>query len=151
MQGFSTIEADVTIAPSMPAAKWELALLPIEEMMARSKLAPTLPSNPRPNVEPAEAAKKAPNASNSNTPEIPKPQEDASQEPSDGFLVNGSVNNAATSKFSLDEAFGNRRPNSKSLYNGGLAAIFDNSALDARPYSLSGLETPKAFYNRITG
>jgi trimeric autotransporter adhesin len=61
------------------------------------------------------------------------------------------VNNAATSKFSLDEAFGNRRPNSKSLYNGGLAAIFDNSALDARPYALSGVEAPKPFYNRITG
>ena len=41
--------------------------------------------------------------------------------------------------------------NSKSLYNGGLAAVYDNSALDARPYSLSGLDTPKASYNRITG
>jgi hypothetical protein len=126
------IEADVTITPNMPAAKWELTLLPIDEMMALTKLAPTLPSKPQPNAEPARTAKRPPDASNSNTPEIPKPQEDASQEPSDGFLVNGSVNNAATSKFSLDEAFGNRRPNSKSLYNGGLAVIFDNSALDAR-------------------
>jgi hypothetical protein len=54
------------------------------------------------------------------------------------LLVNGSVNNAAISKFSLDQAFGNRRSNSKSRYSGGFAAILDNSALDARLYSLSG-------------
>ncbi len=82
---------------------------------------------------------------------MPKPAEEASQQSNDGFLVNGSVNNAATSRFSLDQAFGNRRTNSRSLYNGGLAAVYDNSALDARPYSLSGLNSPKAAYNRITG
>jgi hypothetical protein len=144
MQCFSTIHADVTIAPNMPAAKWELVLLPPDQIMAKAKLAPkTLPAV----TAKATTAAKAPNAE---APEIPKPQQDASQLSSDGFLVNGSVNNAATSKFSLDQAFGNRRPNSRSLYTGGLAAILDNSALDARPYSLSGLNTPKASYNRIT-
>ncbi len=29
--------------------------------------------------------------------------------------------------------------------------MFDNSAFDARPYSLSGIEPPKPFYNRVTG
>ena len=93
----------------------------------------------------------APGSPNETVAEIPKPAEDANQQSSDGFLVNGSVNNAATSRFSIDQAFGNRRTNSKSLYNGGLAAVYDNSALDARPYSLSGLNTPKPAYNRITG
>ncbi len=65
--------------------------------------------------------------------------------------MNGSVANANTSQYAIDRAIGNRRTNSKALYNGGLAAIYDNSALNARPYSLSGLNTPKAFYNRITG
>jgi hypothetical protein len=147
MQGFSTIDADVTITPSVPVAKFELTLLSLEQMMARIKVAPAAPST----VNFAAAAKKAAAADASNLPDIPKPQEDANEQASDGFLVNGSVNNAATSRFSLDQAFGNRRANSKSLYNGGFAAIFDNSALDARPYSLSGLQTPKAFYNRITG
>ncbi|MGA9980858.1 MAG: TonB-dependent receptor, partial [Candidatus Sulfotelmatobacter sp.] len=147
MQGFSTLATDVTISPNIPAAKFELTLLPLDQMMARTKLAPNAP----PIMSSAEAAKKPTAADSSNLPEIPKPQEDASDQSADGFLVNGSVNNAATSKFSLDQAFGNRRANSKSLYNGGLAAIFDNSALDARPYSLSGLETPRPFYNRITG
>lgn len=145
MQCFSTIDAEVTIAPNMPAAKWELMLLPVDQIMARSKLT-KLPPIPLP-ASNAAANKPAVN----NAPDIPKPQEDASQQPSDGFLVNGSTNNAATSKFSLDQAFGNRRSNSKGLYTGGLAAVLDNSALDARPYSLSGLDTPKASYNRITG
>ena len=112
-----------------------------------------LPPAPLPAlIAPALVKKPAtPGSPGENAAEIPKPAEDANQQSSDGFLVNGSVNNAATSRFSLDQAFGNRRYNSKSLYNGGVAAIYDNSATDARPYSLSGLNLPKASYNRITG
>ena len=36
------------------------------------------------------------------------------------LLINGTVNNAATSPFTLSPAFGNRRPGSKGLYSGGL-------------------------------
>jgi carboxypeptidase family protein len=147
MQGFSTLAVEVTILPNTSGAKFELTLLPLNQMMARTKLAP----NPPPTVSSAAAMKRPATADASNLPEIPKPQEEANEQALDVFLVNGSVNNAATTRFSLDQAFGNRRANSKSLYNGGLAAIFDNSALDARPYSLSGLQTPKPFYNRITG
>ncbi len=148
MQCFRTIEADVLIGPNMPAGKWELTLLPLDEIMARTKPVP----NPSATVRSAEADKKSSTTDSSNNlPSMPKPQVDSSEESADGLLVNGSVNNAATSKFSLDQAFGNRKPNGKSLYTGGLAVIFDNSALDARQYSLSGLEPPKPFYNRITG
>ncbi len=131
------------------AAKWELTLLPPDEI---TKLA-NLPPAPLPALNAPALAKKpaTPGSPGENAVEIPKPAEDASQQSSDGLLVNGSVNNAATSRFSLDQAFGNRRYNSRSLYNGGLAVIYDNSATDARPYSLSGLNLPKASYNRITG
>ncbi len=142
---FSTITADVTISPATLPGKWELRLLPLDQITKLTKLPPA----PVPSLT---ARPKTPAAAiNENAPEMPKPAEDANQQSSDGFLVNGSVNNAATSRFSLDQAFGNRRYNSKSLYTGGLAAVYDNSALDARPYSLSGLNTPKAAYNRITG
>jgi hypothetical protein len=149
MLGFSTLAADVTITLNTPAAKFELTLLPLKQILGLTQVAP----KPPPTESAVATAKKpaADESSNGSLPDIPKPQEETNEQASDGFLVNGSVNNAATSRFSLDQAFGNRRANSKSLYNGGLAAIFDNSALDARPYSLSGLETPKAFYNRITG
>ena len=82
---------------------------------------------------------------------MPKPSDESSQQAADGFLVNGSVNNAATSQFTLAPAFGNTRKGFGGLYTGGLALILDNSALDARPFSLSGLNEPKATYSTITG
>jgi hypothetical protein len=149
MQCFSTINADVAISATTPAGKFELTLLPVEQLMARTRLVQAPPM-----IQPtliAPTAKK-PEAAAANGPtEIPKPPEEQNQQASDGFLVNGSVNNAATSQYSLDRAFGNRRPNSKSLYNGGAALIFGNSSLNARSYSLSGVESPKPFYNAITG
>ncbi|MGA2651746.1 MAG: carboxypeptidase-like regulatory domain-containing protein [Terracidiphilus sp.] len=148
MQCFTTLKADVTIAPNTPAGKFELTALPLDQLMARTKLTQAPPSLPSALVAP-DAAKK-PDTPNAPT-EIPKPPDEQSQQANDGFLVNGSVNNAATSQYSLDRAFGNRRPNSKSLYNGGIMAVFGNSALDARAYSLSGLELAKPFYNAVTG
>ena len=149
MQCFSTVQADITISPTTPAAKWELTLLPLDQITKLTKLPPA----PLPSLSTAAPLKKpaAPGSPNENAAEIPKPAEEANQQSSDGFLVNGSVNNAATSRFSLDQAFGNRRYNSRSLYNGGLAASTITPPLDARPYSLSGLNSPKPAYNRITG
>ena len=120
-------------------------MLPLDQVMAKAKVVkddtkiaaaqePAKPEAPKP------AASAAP---------LPKPQEDAQN--NDGFLVNGSVNNAATSPFTMAPGFGNTRKGSTSLYNGGIALIFDNSALDARPYSLTGLATPKPAYNLVTG
>ncbi|WP_263364932.1 TonB-dependent receptor [Edaphobacter acidisoli] len=145
MQCFSTLHEDVTIAHNMPPAKWELQLIPLNELMARTKLMQAPPVLPPLSNEASNGSQVAANGNVASTPQV-----DASQA-NDGFLINGSVNNAATSRFSLEQAFGNRRPNSKSLYNGGLALILDNSAFDARTYSLSGQNTPKPAYNRITG
>jgi trimeric autotransporter adhesin len=141
MQCFAPVHAEVAVSPTTPPAKSELTLLPLSQITALTKLPPA----PLPSPTAAPALKKP---SNDTVADMPKPPEE--QQSSDGFLVNGSTNNAATSRFSLDQAFGNRRTNSRSLYNGGIAAIYDNSALDARPYSLSGLESPKAAYDRIT-
>ena len=82
--------------------------------------------------------------------EMPKPSEATSQQAADGFLVNGSVNNAATSQFTLAPAFGNTRKGYGALYTGGISLIFGNSALDARPFSVSGLNQPKQSYSTIT-
>jgi hypothetical protein len=144
MQCFSTVHADVTISPATAAGKWELNLQPLDQITKLTKLPPA----PAPSLSVKPKSPATQGAPNENAAELPKPAEEASN---DGFLVNGSVNNAATSRFSLDQAFGNRRTNSRSLYNGGLAAVYDNSVLDARPYSLTGLNTPKPNYNRITG
>ncbi len=67
----------------------------------------------------------------------------------DGFLINGSVNNGAASLFAQSAAFGNNRPGSRSLYNGGIGTILGNSAWDARPFSFTGQQTPKADYSDV--
>jgi hypothetical protein len=145
MQMFSPVEAQVAVAPNAPAGKWELTLLPLDQMMARSKVL-----QPRITVAPAViAAAREKKADDANV-EMPRPPDD-SQKPSDGFLVNGSSSNAATSKYSLAAGFGNGRPSTKSLYTGGLGFIYDSSALDARPYSITGLSSPKPSYNTMTG
>ncbi len=70
---------------------------------------------------------------------------------SDGFLINGSTNNSASSPFGLLPAFGNFRKGPGSLYNGNIGLMLDNSALDARPFSFTGQDTAKPTYSRLTG
>ncbi len=146
---FQTRDADVTIAPKMAAAKYELKLLPTDQLKALATAPPPHLTAPKPGLQ--VATEKRPETGTAQAPpEMPKPPDDTNQQSSDGFLVNGSVNNAATSQFSLNQAFGNRRSNTKSLYNGGFGLILDNSALNAQPYSLTGFAAPKPTYDRIT-
>jgi len=150
MSCFATVNQDVTITPSMPSIRFDLKLLPLAEIIAQTKIvkaapipqvAAALPEAPAKITKPAGAPA-----------EMPKPAEESAQSSSsDGFLVNGSVNNAATSQYTLAPAFGNNRKGSKSLYSTGLAVILDNSVLDARPYSVSGYNLPKSAVNKITG
>jgi hypothetical protein len=149
MSGFAALQQDVTIASGMPGIKWELKMLPLDQIIAQTKIVKAAPE-PAPTPEVAAAPGKSQTPKPADTAEMPKPPENSGQQPSDGLVVNGSVNNAATSQFSLAQAFGNTRKGTRSLYTGGLSLILDNSALDARPYSLSGLETPKPSYNTIT-
>jgi hypothetical protein len=148
LQCFEPIASDVAVAPKMPAAKFELKILPTDQLEALAKAPPPVPAAPPPLKTIAEKSKD--DKSQQAPAEMPKPPEDTNEQSSDGFLVNGSVNNAATSQFSLNQAFGNHRYSTKGLYNGGFAVILDNSALDARQYSLTGFSTPKPVYDRIT-
>lgn len=75
---------------------------------------------------------------------------EANQAPSDGLLINGSVNNGAASPFAQSAAFGNNRRGGRSLYTGSLGVILNNSALDARAFSLTGQNTPTP-QNLLTG
>jgi hypothetical protein len=146
---FVTLHQDVTVGPKLPPAKWELTMLPLDQIMAkatapRAQVEPVLtaratppPAKPGAAPKPAEAA-----------PDLPKPEE--LPKPSDGLLINGSTNTAATSVFSLNQAFGNNR-NSHNLYNGFVGVTLDNSALDARQYSITGLAPAKPSYNLVTG
>lgn len=147
MQGFATIHTQVNISAGTPPGKWELNLLPVDQLLAHSKAQKNLIIAPLGLVAPLPSA----NGNAANAPvEIPKAPETSNDQSADGYLVNGSVNNAATSRYSTNPAFGNTRAGGRALYNGGLAVILDNSATDARQYSISGFEAPKPAYDLIT-
>lgn len=70
---------------------------------------------------------------------------------SDAFVINGSSNNSASSAFATNPAFGNNRRGFGPRYNGAINVIMDNSTLDARNFSLTGQDTPKPYYNHLSG
>ncbi|MBZ5576436.1 MAG: carboxypeptidase regulatory-like domain-containing protein [Acidobacteriia bacterium] len=92
----------------------------------------------------SEAAAPAGDAASSSSPEL-------TQRAADGLLINGTNNNGNSSPFALAPRFGNNVRGRPSLYNGNLGVIFDNSSLDARPYSLTGQNTDRPSYNHFQG
>ncbi len=73
-----------------------------------------------------------------------------SQRASDGFLVNGSQNNGAASPFAQAGRFGNNIRGPNSLYQFMAGFIINNSALDAKTFSLTGQNTVKPATNMFT-
>ena len=134
MLGFAAIARDIAIPPVAPAVKWELTLLPLDQIQAQVARAPI----PAPSVAEPPAEQR-------------RNDDDLSQRAAEGFLINGSMNNGADSPFAQAANFGNNRNAGKGLYNGGIGVLTDNSVFDARPFSLTGQDTPRAPYNRLTG
>ena len=62
----------------------------------------------------------------------------------DALLVNGSVSNGVERR-----AIGNFRKGPGSGYRGDVSSILDNSALNARNFSLTGQDTPRSPYNHV--
>ncbi len=146
--GFEPLQQDVTISNSASPAGFQLKMLPVEQMLAEAKAVQA--ASPAPELQARAAtpeAKQVAAPAAEVSPEMQRRAEDAN----DGLLINGSQSNAATSKFTLDPAFGNRRAGSKSLYTGGIGLHEENAALDARPYSITGLNVPKAQFNLLNG
>jgi len=158
MPGFASITQDVEVSSAVAAAsKWELKLLTLDQIKAQIKKpeTPAMAAAPAPangSAKPQEqAGQQQSNDGAANQPTSQTTSEDLSQSATDGFLINGSMNNGAASPFAQFAAFGNNRSGGRGLYNGGIGVIVDNSATDARPFSLTGQNTPKPSYNRVTG
>jgi len=146
MTGFATMEQTVTIASNAAMEKWELKLLSLDQM--RAELKPALSADMT--AEQARSEPKKTGVAPKSKENQPPPSDEVAQKAEDGLLINGSVNNAATSQFTLANRFGNTA-SGRSLYNFALNARVDNPALDARSYSLSGFDTPKPETNQFTG
>jgi len=155
MQCFAPSHAEVMIAPNLPAAMYELKLLDAAQIQASAQPAKSTAEKPptpaaAETSPPQPAEKTTQNSAQTNPQEIPKAPEENEQS-ADGFLVQGSENNAATSQYATNPAFGNTRSGTKALYTGGFAAFESNSATNAQPYALSGVPTSKPAYNDFTG
>ncbi len=145
MLGFQSIEREIKIGSEKTDADWELTMLPMNEIK----------SEPIPAVfQQTEVAVPEENANASPVVDAAKPSafadlsaEQLSERAADGFLINGSVNNGAASPFAQRMAFGNNR-RLFPLYNGSLNISQENSALNARSFSLIGQDVPKPGYNR---
>jgi hypothetical protein len=93
------------------------------------------------NAQPQQASSAFANAS----------QEELNQRAADGLLINGTVNNGASSPFAQANGFGNNRRGLRPLYNGGIAvANFDTSVLDAHPFSVNGANTARPSFTNGT-
>ena len=148
MLGFDTAKGEIAAGPGASPATWELKMLPLDQIHAEAQpLAP--PPKPVAAPEPAAGAEaKKPAAAA--TSEAEPARDELAQRASDGVLVNGSVNNGASSPFALFPAFGNNRNGGRSLYNGGLGIFEDNAIWDARQFSFTGQNTPKYPYNHFS-
>ena len=137
---FTTIERDVSVEPGALASEWELKVQPLDQIQSVVAAAPVF----NPAAEVPKSKEEAPAAAVDDADEL-------SQKASDGFLINGTVNNGASTPFALAAAFGNDRRTPHSMYNGNIGMTVDNSTLDARSFSLTGQDTPKPVYNHLTG
>ncbi len=161
MRGFAPAEREV---PSAQPAEWTLTMLPLTEITAGPVAEVRVAEAPKVEIKrPANIAAPAAtnttsafqrtNVTTTNAPPPPATEVSAevSNRAADGFLVNGSVNNAASSPFSQLPAFGNNRGPSRWPYSGNILLQGGTSAFDARPYSLTGQDTQRPAFTRMTG
>jgi hypothetical protein len=64
----------------------------------------------------------------------------------DGLLINGSLNNGASTVFALPRGIGNNRPRPRGVYSYAAGFQMGNSFWDASPYSLIGSTSAKPSY-----
>ncbi len=151
MSGYGRLKQDVTITPQNVTGKLELKLLTLDEMRAALKpvlSAPFTAAQTRSEPKKTAEAPKPPPGVQAAT--AAPPADETAQRATDGLLINGSVNNAASSQFALAPRFGNTA-SGKSLYTYLFNLRLDTSALDAKSYSLTGIDTSKPYTDQITG
>ncbi len=178
MPGFAPVHAEINVGLDAKPSQWVLTILPFAEITknlaaaAAPEAQATAPApaekSPGASAKPTRAPSKSAGFQradvNASAPATPGPtasaadavppnvnDADLAERASDGLLINGSANNGAASTFSQASAFGNNRRGTGGVYNGSLGFIFDNSTFDARPFSLTGQDTPKPAYDQARG
>ena len=141
MSGFAPIHCDLTVVPGAEPTVWDLKMVSLSDMQPQF-------SSGFVSLPPAAALERSGAPFLEVTPPSPAPRPDTGTSNAnhhrthEALLINGSVNDGES------PAFGNNRSVGPPLYTANLSLTADNSALDARPFSLTGQDTQKANYNR---
>jgi len=132
-----SLTASVAAANAKPAANGKKGAVPAGPATAfqRTDLNASAGSTPAPAVA-------------SSAPEVTT---ELSQRAADGFLINGSAQNGASSPFAQNPAFGNNRKGGPRLYTYSIVLNDSNSALNAANFSQNGQQTVKPSTNNLTG
>ncbi len=153
MLGFSAADVEVEMAAGTMPIIIPLVLQPFAELRAAGNTVradtvvnTAVPANP---ATPAGATGSPPAAAAVSASPAPDTSADLTAAAADGFLVNGSVNNGASSPFAQAAAFGNNRNLRRSLYNGAFGTVLGSSAWDSRPFSFGGANAPKPSYGDL--
>ncbi|WP_321473157.1 carboxypeptidase-like regulatory domain-containing protein [uncultured Paludibaculum sp.] len=174
MPGFTVMEAKVNVPGTSTGQEWALDMLPLSAMTTEGQPVSTPTVVPAPAPDPPQRGRRPPGTPT--TTQAPFQSTDLnaagglptagvaqsagrgafenadpvelSRRAADGFLVNGSTNNGASSPFGQAPSFGNQRRGPGSQYNVNLGMTLGNAVLDARPYSLTGQSAPKPGYGR---
>ena len=155
LQCFESLHADVDVNAAAAPLQLEMKLLPAEKLVSLAEQATPVTGNPPEQHAAQDAgtqtgtAARSKDAAAQQLPAVPPHEEN--EQGADGFLIQGSVNNAGTSAFSTSPAFGNMRAGKHDLYSGNLQITYGNSALNAQPYSLSGVSVPRPEMNNVAG
>ena len=149
------VAAPATTAPSVAATN---ETKPEKKKKYNRKNAPVTPTNTSTAFQHADVNAVKQNAAPAQAETAPandstggQNPDDLSQRAADGFLINGTANNGASSPFAMAGAFGNNRRGTRSMYDGNIGVILDNSVLDARPFSITGQDPPRPGYNHMQG
>ena len=140
MFGFAPLTRELQAADPSEPSQLELALLPFEEIQRIAVIPPVISAPAAPaEADAAGAPDRADAVANEASAELER-------QAAEGFLVNGSVNNAAASPFAQSRAFGNNRAGQRSLYTGGFGFTLGTAALDARPFSFTAERAARPDY-----
>lgn len=129
---FMTCFAVQTIPAAAKPLRIQMEMLPADEPCGATTIAPSPPQLPGLPTDTAERASE---------------QERALT----GYLINGSVDNSSDSEFAQSSAFGNVSRGGRSAYFGSLLGTLGSSALNARPYSITGLGAPPPAWRLLNG
>jgi hypothetical protein len=152
MLGFEPIREEVVVPPTGSGTEspvWDMKLLPVGEIHADA--APGfLSTSPALRLSQTRSAPAVNISPVLNSAPARRPVTgDSIDRAADGLLINGTSNNGASTPFALPSAIGNSRRGRRSLYTGTITLVGNNALYDARPYSLTGQDTPQPSYNRI--